>query len=136
MDSIFSSSSNSLAIHSNERATGFSYRDYSWVPTGIEEESALFHKVKIKTANITAHGQILLVQGRCQCKTNMNPIFFSTPPKVHKPIVGSTGFESVYFIERPTISPPYVDKLNIFLILDGTAAGTVFFDDIRVLKYQ
>jgi len=131
VDSIFSSSSNSLAIHSNERATGFSYWHYSWVPTGIEEGSALLLKVKIKTVNLTADGAYFAF--RADVNEKDYPIFFYTTQT--KPIVGSTGFESEYSI-KVNYFPSHVDKLNIFLILDGTAAGTVFFDDIRVLKYQ
>lgn len=132
VDSEYASPDNSLAINSAGSATGFSYWTYSFIPTDIEEGSAVVLKVKIKAVNLNGGGAFFALRGDVNEKDY--PILFYTTQD--KPVLGNTNFgESEYFI-KVNYFPSKVDKLRIFLILDGTSSGAVYFDDIQLLKYE
>jgi len=130
VDSISSSPLNSLMIHSKGITTGYSYWSYSLNPEDIEVGSALV--LKIKAEGLTAGGAFFAF--RADTNGADNSIFFYTTHG--HPVVGTTAFgESEYSI-RVNYFPSGVDELKTFLIMDGASSGTVFFDDIQLLKYQ
>lgn len=132
VDTAFSSPSNSLAIHSEGGTAGYSYWSYSWSPQDIEEGSTLVLKVKIKTVGLTGGGAYFAF--RADVNEKDYPIFFYTTQG--EPVLGTAEFGSSEYSIQVNYFPSKADKLNIYLILDGTSSGTVFFDDIELLKYQ
>ena len=132
VDSVFSSPDYSLAIHSDGVASGYSYWSYSFVPQGIEVGSEVVLKVKIKAMSLTGGGAFFAL--RLDVDEKDYPIFFSTTQQ--DPVKGTTEFGSSTYSITMKYYPNKVDALRIFLFLDGTSTGTVFFDDIQLLKYQ
>lgn len=130
VDSVFSSPSNSLAIHSQHAATGFSTWAYSWKPQGIETGSDLVLKLKVKAENLTGSGAYFAF--RADVAGEDYPVFFYTTQG--EPILNSSEFQE-YSI-KVNYYPSQVDTLNIFLMLDGTSSGTVYYDDVELLMYR
>jgi len=133
VDTAFSSEPYSLALHSNGSATGFSSWSYSWTPNNIAVGSELLLKVKIKADGLTGGGAFFAFRADPK-EIEEYPIFFYTIQ--NSPVKGTTEFGSTEYSIRVNYFPQDVDKLNIYLILDGTSEGTVFFDDIQLLMYQ
>lgn len=132
VDSISASPANSLAIHSNGVATGFSHWSYSFTPTNIEEGSAVVLKVKIKAVDLSGGGAFFVLRGDVAEK-DYPILFYSTQDK---PVLGNTYFGETEYSVKVNYFPSKLDDLQIFLILDGTSTGSVYFDDIQLLKYQ
>lgn len=132
VDTTFSSPSHSLAIKSNAVGPGYSYWSYTWIPKDIEVGSELLLKVKIKASGLTGGGAYFAF--RADVHEVDYPIFLYSIQD--KPVTGNTEFdESVYSI-KVNYFPTKIDELKIYLILDGSSSGTVFFDDIQLLKYR
>ena len=127
----FSSPPFSLSIKSNGTNSGFSYWVYSWKPTNIEEGTDLVLKVKIKASGLSGGGSYFAFRANVNEKSY--PIFFYTT-QTDNPAIGTNDFKE-YFI-KVNYFPNKCDQLDIFLIMDGTSAGTVYFDDIQVLKFN
>jgi len=127
----FSSSPYSLSIKSNGTNSGYSYWVYSWKPTNIEEGADLVLKVKIKASDLSGGGAFFAFQAIVSEKSY--PIFFYTT-QTDNPATGTNDFKE-YSI-KVNYFPNKCDQLSIFLIMDGTSTGTVYFDDIQVLKYN
>ena len=127
----FSSPPLSLSIKSNGTSSGFSYWVYSWKPTNIEEGTDLVLKVKIKALDLSGAGAFFAIRANVNEKSY--PIFFYTT-QTDNPAIGTNDFKE-YSI-KVNYFPNKCDGLNIFLIMDGTSTGTVYFDDIQVLKYK
>jgi len=130
IDTIYASAVNSLVIHSRGTAAGFSNWSYSWTPQDIEVGSELVLKLKIKSEGLTGGGAYFAFRGDVQ--EEESPVFFYTTQS--NPVLGTSGFRE--YSVKVNYFPSMIDKLNIFLILDGTSTGTVYFDDIQVLKYN
>jgi hypothetical protein len=129
----FSSAPYSLAIHSNASARGFSSWSYSWTPQGIETGSELLLKVKIKAEGLTEGGAFFAFRADAKEETEY-PIFFYTTQST--PVLGNAEFGVSEYSVKVNYFPLQVERLNIFLILDGASTGTVYFDDIQLLKYH
>jgi hypothetical protein len=126
--SIYSSAGSSLSIQTTSPST-FSYWVRSFVPQGIKQSSKLTLTVKIKVDKVTEGGVFIALRGDDDAKN----IFFNTT-EGRKKIIGSTGF-----VEYSVDVPYYLDatkKVYAFLILDGQATGTVYFDDITLTNYE
>ncbi len=127
----FSSPPLSLSIKSNGTSSGYSYWVYSWKPTNIEEGTDLVLKVKTKASNLSGGGAYFAFRANVNEKSY--PIFFYTS-QTDNPTIGTNDFKE-YSI-KVNYFPNKCDLLDIFLIMDGTSNGTVYFDDIQVLKYN
>jgi len=127
----FSSAPFSLSIKSNGTNSGFSYWVYSWKPTNVEEGTDLVLKVKIKASDLSGGGAYFAFRANVTEKSY--PIFFYTT-QTDDPATGTNDFKD-YSI-KVNYFPNKCDRLDIFLIMDGTSTGTVYFDDIQVLKYE
>ncbi len=130
IDTIYASSANSLVIHSKGTAAGFSSWSYSWTPLDIEVGSELVLKLKIRSEGLTGGGAFFAFRGDVQGEEF--PVFFYSTQD--KPVLGTTGFQE--YSVKVNYFPSMIDKLYLFLMLDGTSTGTVYFDDIRVSKYN
>lgn len=133
VSSSFSSPPYSLAIHSDGSASGFSGWSYSWTPKDIETGTELLLKVKIKAEALTGGGAFFVFRADAKEETRF-PIFFYTTQNT--PVLGATEFGGSEYSIKVNYFPSQVDRLNIFLILDGASTGTVYFDDIQLLKYH
>ena len=127
----FSSSPLSLSIISNGTNSGYSYWVYSWKPTNIEEGTDLVLKVKIKASDLSGGGAYFAFRANVNEKSY--PIYFYTT-QTDNPAIGTNDFKE-YSI-KVNYFPNKCDLLDIFLIMDGTSTGAVYFDDIQVLKYN
>ena len=127
----FSSPPLSLSIKSNGTNSGYSYWVYSWKPTNIEEGTDLVLKVKIKASDLSGGGAYFAFRANVNEKSY--PIYFYTT-QTDNPAIGTNDFKE-YSI-KVNYFPNKCDLLDIFLIMDGTSTGTVYFDDIQVLKYN
>jgi hypothetical protein len=87
-------------------------------------------KLKIKSEGLTGGGAFFAF--RADVPGEEHPVFFYTTQG--SPVLGTTGFKE--YSVKVNYFPTMIDKLNIFLILDGASTGTVYFDDIQVLKYN
>ena len=61
------------------------------------------------------------------------PIFFYTT-QTDNPAIGTNDFKE-YSI-KVNYFPNKCDQLSIFLMMDGASAGSVYFDDVQLLKYN
>lgn len=125
-----SSADHSLAIPSNGTSTGFSYWYYRWSPQDIEVGAELVLKLKIKAEGLTGDGAYFAF--RADIEGEEYPVFFYTTQG--EPALGTTDFKE--YSVKVNYFPSMIEQLNIFLILDGSSTGTVYFDDIQVLKYN
>lgn len=130
--SVSDSPSSSLAITSLGVGEGYSYWTYSFTPANISEGSLLEVKIKLKREGVTGEGAILTIRG--DVTGDPYPAFiFST--QNHLLLTGT----DVNFVEY-SLTVPYfpsrLDKLNIYLILMGSSEGSVYFDDVTVIKYD
>jgi hypothetical protein len=126
--SIYSSAGSSLSIKAASPST-FSYWVRSLVPQGIKQSTKLTLTVKIKLDKVTDGGVNIVLRGDDDTKT----LFFNSTQGVKK-IIGTTGF-----VEYSVDVPYYIDatkKVYAFLIMDGQATGTVYFDDITLTNYE
>lgn len=131
VDSLFSSAPQSLMIDSRGSANGFSFWAYAWKPDNIETGSELELKVKIKGNDLTDGGAFFAF--RADVFGEEHPVFFFTTQST--PVRGNTDGFQEYSI-KVNYYPSKTDELIIFLMLDGASKGTVFFDDIKLLKYR
>jgi hypothetical protein len=133
IDTTFLSSPKSLGIKSSAgSANGFSLWRYSWKPTNIEAGSDLVLKVRIRSIGLTPGGAYLSFVA--DKEGSNNPIFFYITND--KPILGtSEGIFKEYTI-NVRYFPTDVDLLTIGLVLDSKSVGTVYFDDIELIKYN
>lgn len=130
-ESIFSSPSSSLQISSLSTGSGYSYWTYFIVPKDIPEGTPVVVKIKIKAEGLTGDGAMVTIRG--DVTGDPFPAFIYTTDKA--PVSGTTNG----FVAR-TLTVPYfpnrLDKLNFYFILQGNSAGTVYFDDLEVTKYN
>jgi hypothetical protein len=128
VDTVFSSPSNSLAIKSTQLSEGFSRWAYAWKPDNIEEGDNLLLKVKIRSKGLTGGGAFFAIRA----DTDKDVAFFYTT-QGKTPALGDSDFQeySIKVNYFPNSNP----TLIIFLMLDGSSLGTVYFDDIEVIKY-
>jgi hypothetical protein len=128
--SIYSSAGNSLSIRATiSSPSTFSFWVRSFVPQGIKQTSKLTLTVKIKLDKVTEGGVAIALRGNDDTKTT----FFNST-QGSKKIIGTTGF-----VEYSVDVPYYIDvtkKVYAFLIMDGQATGTVYFDDITLTNYE
>jgi hypothetical protein len=128
---IYSSAGNSLSIRSTTSSLStFSYWSRSFVPQGIKQSSRLTLTVTIKLDKVTEGGVGIALRGD---DDNTKTLFFNSTEGSRK-IIGSTGF-----VEYRVDVPYYLDaakKVYVFLIMDGRATGTVYFDDITLTNYE
>jgi hypothetical protein len=126
--SIYSSAGGSLSIKATSSSV-FSYWVRSFEPQGIKQSSKLTLTAKIKVDNVTEGGVFIALRGDDDTKN----IFFNST-EFRKKIIGTTGF-----VEYSVEVPYYLDatkKVYAFLIMDGQATGTVYFDDITLTNYE
>lgn len=128
VDTIFFSLSSSLAIKSTQISKGFSFWAYTWKPDNIEEGANLLLRVKIRSKGLTGAGAFFAIRADIEKE---EAFFYTTQGKT--PALGDGDFQeySIQINYFPNSNP----TLNIFLILDGSSLGTVYFDDIEVIKY-
>ncbi len=132
VDSTFASAPNSLMINSNSVGSGFSYWAYSWVPEDITTGSELLLRVKMRAQSLTGGGAFFVL--RADIDEWEYPIFFYTTQ--NDPLVGNADWNFDEYSIKVNYYPSRVDRLNIFLMLDGNSDGTVFFDDIEVIELK
>lgn len=130
IDSVYYSAENCLAIKSNGTSSGFSYWRYQWTPQGIEMGDEVVLKLKIKSEGLTNGGAYFAF--RADIQGEEFPVFFYTTQG--DPVLGTNDFKE--YSVKVNYFPSMIEQLNIFLILDGSSTGTVYFDDIQVLKYN
>jgi len=129
-NTVSASSSHSLEIKSAlAESGGFSFWRRTWVPDNITVGSHLELKVKVKLTEVTGSGVYIAFRGD-QGSSN---VFFKTSQGVQA-ITGSRDFET-YTVNLDSY-PEGVDTMYIFLILDGTSAGTAYFDDISLVSHH
>jgi hypothetical protein len=126
---VFASSPSSLSIKSAVSGTSFSYWAYAFRPSGIEEGNAIEVKVKIRGEALTGGGAYMAIRGDVAGKL----MFFYTMQKTN-PVIGTSDFSE--YALKVTYFPSTLDWFYIFLILDGTSSGDVFFDDVQVTKFN
>jgi hypothetical protein len=83
----------------------------------------------IKLDRVTEGGVAIALTGGDGTKTT----FFNST-QASKKIIGTTGF-----VEYSLDVPYYIDatkRIDAFLIMDGQATGTVYFDDITLTNYE
>jgi hypothetical protein len=126
--SIYSSAGSSLSIQATSPSV-LSYWTRTFVPQGIKQSTRLTLTVKIKVDKVTEGGISILLTGGDGTKTT----FFNST-QASKKIIGTTGF-----VEYSVDVPYYIDatkRIDAFLIMDGQATGTVYFDDITLTNYE
>ncbi len=130
VDTTFTNPSYSLAIKSTAPVQGFTFWGREWAPTkNIPEGSKLELRVKIRTVNVTGGAVTFAFRG--DDLSHNTPSFFASSYGQNV-IDGTTAFKE--YIVVANNYPATVDKHFIFLILDGAATGTVFFDEIKVIN--
>ena len=94
-------------------------------------DSDMRNDKKIKALDLRGAGAFFAIRANVNEKSY--PIFFYTT-QTDNPATGTNDFKE-YSI-KVNYFPNKCDGLNIFLIMDGTSTGTVYFDDIQLLKYK
>jgi hypothetical protein len=126
----FASSTHSLSINSSTSSPeGFSSWSYHLSPSNIPVGSALVLKAKIKMVDLTGNGVYMAMRG----DTGNSANFFITT-QGSKTIMGTQDFYE--YSVKLNYFPGQVSSLYIYLLLDGTATGSVYFDDISIINYR
>lgn len=127
-NSVFSSPSHSLSITGNVAYQPtdhcqWNYELLSDVPAG----SQLVLTVNVKTSNITGSGVYVVFTGGAASHEA-----FSQSTAFLSPIIGTQEFKP-YTLKVSSVPEP-VQKIAIYLILDGSSTGTAYFDDVKIVN--
>ncbi len=127
----FTSKGYSLSITSasTSASNGFSYWSL-WIPNlQLPVGSKLVLKAKVKLTDVTGNGVHVAMRGDSQSEN----IFFVTTQGVQN-IIGDQDFKE--YTIKLNYYPQDVSGIFIFLIMDGSATGTAYFDDISLVNYR
>lgn len=130
-NSVYFSPSSSLQITSAGSGSGYSYWTYFIIPGDIPEGTPVDVKARIKTDGLSGDGANITVRGDV-AGDPWPAIVYSTHGTTS--ITGTTDF--VEYSVRIPYFPSKLDRLNFFFILAGNGGGTVYFDDVEVIKYN
>jgi hypothetical protein len=109
---------------------GFAYWAISFNPdSDIPIGSRVVLKVKIRIDAVTGPGVYIALRGN----TDQPTVFFQTTQ--NKITINGTADFKEYSIAQPYF-PSAIKSLQIYLILDGKASGSVQFDDVELLILQ
>lgn len=127
-DKIFSSPGHSLSINSTLSSGSFSYWTYTFNSSKIPVSAQVMLKVKIKVADVTGAG----VYFAMLANQPNNSSAFVTTQGINN-VIGTKDF--MEYKLKLNYFPDNTKEIFIFLIMDGSATGTAYFDDIS-LSYR
>jgi hypothetical protein len=107
----------------------FSSWTYEFPPSQIPPGSKLILKVQIKLNGVTGPGVYFAMRGDSGSSRN----FFVTSQGTQS-ITGTRDFAE-YSIKL-NYYPNEVTRIYLFLLIDGTSTGTVYFDDVELVNYK